>query len=51
MAQESRQGAASVTEDTIRALALPLGYVDVKVGAVRAVWSGLKLVMRKELRG
>lgn len=39
-----------VTEDTIRALALPLGYVDVKVCAVSDVWSGLKLVVRKALR-
>jgi hypothetical protein len=40
-----------ITEDTIRALALPLGFVDVKVCAVTEVWSGLKLVVRKELRG
>jgi len=40
----------TVTEDTIRALALPLGFVDVKVCAVSEVWSGLKLVVRKELR-
>jgi hypothetical protein len=39
-----------ITEDTIRALALPLGFVDVKVCAVDEVWSGLKLVVRKELR-
>jgi hypothetical protein len=39
-----------VTEDTIRELALPLGYVDVKVCAVSMVWSGLKLVVRKALR-
>lgn len=39
-----------VTEDTIRGLALPLGFVDVKVCAVSDVWSGLKLVVRKELR-
>jgi hypothetical protein len=39
-----------VTEDTIRALALPLGWVDVKVCAVTDVWSGLKLVVRKALR-
>jgi hypothetical protein len=39
-----------VTEDTIRELALPLGLVDVKVCAVSDVWSGLKLVIRKELR-
>lgn len=35
-----------ITEDTIRAIALPLGFVDVKVCAVDAVWSGLKLVIR-----
>ena len=40
----------TVTEDVIRELALPLGWVDVKVCAVTEVWSGLKLVVRKELR-
>jgi hypothetical protein len=40
-----------ITEDTIRELALPIGFVDVKVCAVSEVWSGLKLVIRKELRG
>lgn len=39
-----------ITEDTIRELALPIGWVDVKVCAIDAVWSGLKLVIRKELR-
>ena len=39
-----------ITEDVIRAVALPMGFVDVKVCAVDAVWSGLKLVIRKELR-
>jgi Protein of unknown function (DUF3052) len=39
-----------VTEDTIREVALPLGLVDVKVCAVDDVWSGLKLVIRKENR-
>ena len=39
-----------ITEDTIRELALPLGLVDVKVCAVSEVWSGLKLVIRRELR-
>jgi hypothetical protein len=43
--------ATDITEDTIRTVALPLGFVDVKVCAVSAVWSGLKLVIRKELRG
>lgn len=40
-----------LTEDTIRDVALPLGFVDVKVCAVTETWSGLKLVIRKELRG
>jgi hypothetical protein len=39
-----------VTEDAIRELALPLGLVDVKVCAVDEVWSGLKLVLRREHR-
>jgi hypothetical protein len=39
-----------ITEDIIRTIALPLGLVDVKVCAVDEVWSGLKLVIRKELR-
>jgi hypothetical protein len=42
--------ATDISEDTIRELALPLGYVDVKVCAVSEVWSGLKLVVRKGLR-
>jgi len=40
----------TVTEDVIRRRALPLGLVDVKVCAVDDTWSGLKLVVRKELR-
>lgn len=40
----------TVTEDTIRDIALPMGFVDVKVCAVNEVWSGLKLVVRKALR-
>ena len=39
-----------VTEDVVRRHALPLGIVDVKVCAVDDVWSGLKLVIRKENR-
>ena len=39
-----------VTEDGIRERALELGLVDVKVAAVDATWSGLKLVIRKALR-
>jgi hypothetical protein len=39
-----------VTEDVVREVALPRGLVDVKVCAIDEVWSGLKLVIRKELR-
>ena len=39
-----------VTEDAVRADALPRGLVDVKVCAIDATWSGLKLVRRRELR-
>ncbi len=39
-----------ITEDVIRAVALPTGLVDVKVCAVDEIWSGLKLVVRKALR-
>jgi hypothetical protein len=39
-----------IAEDTIREIALPMGLVDVKVCAVDDTWSGLKLVIRKELR-
>ncbi len=42
--------ATDLTEDGIRELALPLGLVDVKVCAIDATWSGLKLVIRKALR-
>ena len=39
-----------LTEDGIRAVALPTGLVDVKVCAVNTDWSGLKLMVRKEKR-
>ncbi|WP_370034121.1 DUF3052 family protein [Qipengyuania mesophila] len=39
-----------ITEDTIREVCLALGLVDTKVCAVDEGWSGLKLVIRKELR-
>ena len=39
-----------ITEDVIREVALPTGLVDVKVCAIDATWSGLKCVIRKELR-
>ncbi|HWT28499.1 MAG TPA: hypothetical protein VN084_03220 [Methylophilaceae bacterium] len=42
--------ATDITEDVIRDVVLPIGLVDVKVCAVDETWSGLKLVIRKELR-
>ncbi|PYJ87140.1 MAG: DUF3052 domain-containing protein [Verrucomicrobia bacterium] len=39
-----------VTEDVIREVCLPLGFVDVKVCAVDETWSGLKLMIRRENR-
>ena len=48
--KKSSKVATDITEDTIRDVALPLGLVDIKVCAVTEVWSGLKLVVRKELR-
>jgi hypothetical protein len=48
--KKSAKVPTDVTEDTVREVALPLGLVDIKVCAVTEVWSGLKLVLRKELR-
>ena len=42
--------ATDVTEDVIRDVCLPLGFVDVKVCAVDETWSGLKLMIRRENR-
>jgi hypothetical protein len=42
--------ATDISEDTIRDVAIPMGFVDIKVCAVTETWSGLKLVVRKELR-
>jgi len=39
-----------IDENVIRDICLPMGFVDVKVCAVDAIWSGLKLVIRKEQR-
>ena len=48
--KKSAKVATDITEDTIREVALPMGFVDVKVCAVSEVWSGLKLVVRKSER-
>jgi hypothetical protein len=39
-----------ITEDVVREVALPTGMVDNKVCAIDQTWSGLRLVLRKELR-
>ena len=48
--KKSARVPTDVTEDVIRAIALPLGFVDVKVCAVDEIWSGLKLMIRRENR-
>lgn len=48
--KKSAMTPTDITEDVIRELALPLGLVDVKVCALDTTWSGLKLMIRKELR-
>jgi hypothetical protein len=41
---------SDITEDVIREVCLPLGFVDIKVCAVDETWSGLKLMIRRENR-
>ena len=48
--KKSSPAFVDLTEDGVRAQALPVGWVDVKVCAVDAIWSGLCLVRRKENR-
>ena len=48
--KKSSKVPTDITEDVIRDVALPLGFVDIKVCAVSDVWSGLKLVIRKDQR-
>ena len=48
--KKSSKVPTDITEDVIREIVLPIGLVDVKVAAVSDIWSGLKLVIRKELR-
>jgi hypothetical protein len=48
--KKSSKRPTDITEDVIREIALPLGFVDIKVCAVSEIWSGLKLVVRKSLR-
>ena len=48
--KKSSRVATDITEDVIREVALPMGFVDIKVCAVDDTWSGLKLVVRKGFR-
>jgi hypothetical protein len=48
--KKSSKVATDVTEDVVREVCLPMDLVDVKVCAVNDVWSGLKLVIRKNKR-
>jgi hypothetical protein len=48
--KKSARVPTDITEDVIRAVALPLGFVDVKVCAIDETWSGLKLMVRREQR-
>lgn len=48
--KKSSKVPTDITEDTLRDIALPTGFVDVKVCAVSDIWSGLKFMVRKELR-
>jgi hypothetical protein len=48
--KKSSKLSCDITEDTIRMSALPRGLVDIKVCAVDSIWSGLKLVWRKQVR-
>jgi len=43
--------ATDITEDVVREVALPTGLVDVKVCAIDDTWSGVRLCLRKHLRG
>jgi hypothetical protein len=42
--------ATDIAEQTLRDVVLPTGWVDVKVAAVDATWSGLRFALRRELR-
>jgi hypothetical protein len=48
--KKAAKAPTDIVEDVIRDVALPMGLVDIKVCAVDATWSGLKLVTRRENR-
>ncbi|OAV52541.1 hypothetical protein A6U98_27510 [Rhizobium sp. WYCCWR10014] len=49
--KKSSRVSTDITEDVLREVLLPTGLIDIKVCAVDEIWSGLKFVIRKELRG
>ena len=42
--------ATDLSDVVVRDIALPLGHVDIKVGAIDDIWSGLKFVIPKDQR-
>ncbi|MBB3655221.1 hypothetical protein FHX15_000420 [Rhizobium sp. BK650] len=49
--KKSAKVPTSITEGALREILLPTGLVDVKVCAVDEIWSALKFMIRRELRG
>jgi hypothetical protein len=39
-----------ITENVLREVVLPTGWVDIKVAAIDETWSGLRFALRRELR-
>jgi hypothetical protein len=50
LAKKASKVPTDITEDTVREVGLPTGMVDNKVCAIDDTWSGLRLVLRRELR-
>lgn len=50
LAEEGSRVPTTITEDALREIFLPTGLVDIKLCAVDEIWSGLKFMLRKELR-
>jgi hypothetical protein len=48
--KRASQVPTDLTDQVIREVALPTGLVDNKVCAIDSTWSGLRLVIRRELR-
>lgn len=48
--KKSSKVETNITEQDIRDICLPIGLLDIKVCAVDEIWSGLKLVWRRENR-